>query len=429
MSAPAGWYPDVEFGRERWWNGQTWTSRVAITSSPTSAMPPPTVATTGSSDGTPSGTAQGASDLRAEIASLLRVRDELRNSIVETRDVVLLQEVGIFRYSHPLDSAVGYRELLDALEGETAALIKSGAAVLGTKKWAINGSEKEGAKMVADFCKLLLRAYNTEADNLVRTLRPHNLPVAVERLQKMRTSISKLGSSMKIEITDAYHLLRRKELELTADYLVKLAEEREREREERIRLKEEAAARREFELEQAKLEKEKSHYEAAAAALRERGDVAAGAAAEAKVAEIQHAIDGVVARAANVRAGYVYVISNFGSFGEEIVKIGMTRRQDPMERVRELGDASVPFRYDVHAVIFSDDAVGLESELHQRFADWRVNVVNARREFFFVKPHAVRDALVALRGSLLTFAADAEAAEWRQSRAFKRPTTGTGLNA
>src|SRR6201999_1244228 len=91
-------------------------------------------------------------------------------------------------------------------------------------------------------------------------------------------------------------------------------------------------------------------------------------------------------RIANIRAGYVYVISNIGAFGPNIVKIGMTRRLDPMDRVRELGDASVPFRYDVHALHFSEDAVGVEAELHRRFAHGRVNRINLRREYFYTTP-------------------------------------------
>jgi hypothetical protein len=266
----------------------------------------------------------------------------------------------------------------------------------------------------------MLRAYNSEADNTVRTLKPYSLKSATERLQKMRASISKLGASMKIEITDAYHALRVRELELTADYVSKLAEEREREREERAKLKEEEAARREYEREQARLEKEKAHYEAALNALRMKGDAPAAVEAEQKLAEIQSAIEGVVSRAANVRAGYVYVISNIGSFGERVVKIGMTRRLDPMDRVRELGDASVPFRFDVHAIFFSDDAVGIETALHQRFADRRVNFVNTQREFFYVTPHDVKEALILLQGNLLSFVEAPEALEWHQSQTALR---------
>ncbi|PPS91408.1 GIY-YIG nuclease family protein [Streptomyces sp. MH60] len=123
------------------------------------------------------------------------------------------------------------------------------------------------------------------------------------------------------------------------------------------------------------------------------------------------------AREANIRAGYVYVISNIGAFGERMVKIGLTRRLDPMDRVNELGDASVPFRFDVHALIFSEDAVGLERRLHQEFEDRRVNRVNLRREFFYTTPTEVRTALQRLAGQhLLEFTDTAEAPEWRAGR-------------
>jgi hypothetical protein len=120
-------------------------------------------------------------------------------------------------------------------------------------------------------------------------------------------------------------------------------------------------------------------------------------------------------RQANIRAGYVYVISNVGAFGEEVVKIGMTRRLEPMDRVRELGDASVPFRFDVHALFFSHDAVGIENELHRRLTDRRLNKVNLRREFFRTTPAEVRELLHQLAGNLLDYTDDAEAPEYRQS--------------
>lgn len=429
---PAGWYQDPSDGTQlRWWDGVTWTANVAP-AAPASPQP------AAQSPGRPAQPAtvvtatevleQRLADLQQAIAKLTAEQAELQAQVIETRNIFLLQEVGVYQYSHPLDSSAEYKDALDALNSEMQAGIKAGSAVTGTRKWAINGSEKEGAKMVGDFCKLMLRAYNNEADNLVRTLKPYSLESAVERLQKMRTSISKLGASMKIEITDGYHALRLKELQLTADYLAKVAEEKDREREERARLKEEDAARREYEREQAKLEKEKAHNEAVLNALRMgSGDPTATQAIEQKLAEIQSAIDGVAARAANVRAGYVYVISNIGSFGDRVVKIGMTRRLDPMDRVRELGDASVPFRFDVHAIFFSDDAVGIETALHQRFASRRVNFVNVHREFFFVTPGDVREALKEVQGNLLSFVEAPEALEWHQSQSALRAHHGEAI--
>ena len=142
----------------------------------------------------------------------------------------------------------------------------------------------------------------------------------------------------------------------------------------------------------------------------------AAAEIEHKLAEIQTAIEGVIYRAANIRAGYVYVISNIGAFGDGVVKIGLTRRVHPEDRVRELGDASVPFHFDVHALFFSEDAITLENELHKAFADRRVNRVNERREFFFATPAEVRALLVEKVGGLLEFNEAPEAPEYFQSQ-------------
>jgi hypothetical protein len=135
----------------------------------------------------------------------------------------------------------------------------------------------------------------------------------------------------------------------------------------------------------------------------------------AELGEIDRAIEDVDYRAANIRAGYVYVISNLGAFGERMVKVGMTRRLEPMDRIRELSDASVPFNFDVHAIHFSNDAVGVEAEMHRRLADKRVNRVNLRREFFYATPAEVRDLLADVAGDLLEYTDDAEAFEYHQS--------------
>jgi seryl-tRNA synthetase len=211
-------------------------------------------------------------------------------------------------------------------------------------------------------------------------------------------------------------------LQLTSDFLQRKEEEKEAQRELRSREKEEAAVQRELDREREKLRKEQGHYETALERLRERGDDAAVVEMEAKLAEIRDALRDVESRAANIRAGYVYVISNVGAFGDRMVKIGLTRRLEPLERVQELSGASVPFRFDVHALIFSKDAVGLESQLHQEFSSRRVNRVNGRKEFFYVTPGDVRDALQRRAGQhLVEFMEEPEALEWRASR-----TAGTG---
>jgi hypothetical protein len=268
--------------------------------------------------------------------------------------------------------------------------------------------------------RLMLRACNNEAGHAVASMKPYTLDSSIARLHKAREIITRPGGTMDIMVTDSCHRLRVEELELAADYLAKVAGRKDREREERARLREEQIARREYEREQERLRKELARYQTAITALRGRGDADGAGRAEAELTEIQDAIDGITRRAANIRAGHVYVISNIGAFGEDIVKIGMTRRLDPMDRIRELGDASVPFRYHVHAVVFSDDAAGLETRLHHQLAGRRLNLVNLRREFFRARPAEVRDILTRLDASIVEWAGEPEALEWRQSQQARR---------
>jgi hypothetical protein len=340
----------------------------------------------------------------------------LQQDVVTTEETAVLQEVGIYEYRHPLTDAVAYKAELKRMHDQIKTMArKDGGAISATTNWTVNNSLAQGRRMVRDFSKLMLRAYNAEADNLVRGLKPYKLDSATDRLTKVAQTIVNLGRTMDIRISDGYHALRIRELELTADYLEKKAEEKEREREEAARLREERKVQQEMERERARLEKERQHYENALTALEAKGDEEAAAGLRADLERIQRAIEDVDYRAANVRAGYVYVISNIGSFGEKMVKIGLTRRLDPLERVRELGDASVPFRYDVHAIFFAEDAVGVEAELHRRLADQRVNRVNLRREFFYATPAEIKEELLEVAGDLLQYEESPEAVEYRQS--------------
>lgn len=148
------------------------------------------------------------------------------------------------------------------------------------------------------------------------------------------------------------------------------------------------------------------------------------------MAERLAAIDQAIAdndfRAANIRAGYVYVISNKGAFGEGVVKIGLTRRLEPSDRVHELGGASVPFRFDIHTIYFSEDAVTLENELHRHFARRALNRANSRKEFFFATPTEVRAVLESKVGNLMEYSEDAEATEYNQSVGLWPESTSTG---
>ena len=127
-----------------------------------------------------------------------------------------------------------------------------------------------------------------------------------------------------------------------------------------------------------------------------------------------------ISMAQQTRRGHVYVISNIGSFGEEVFKIGMTRRLEPMDRVKELGDASVPFSFDVHAMIFSEDAPTLEKELHRRFNLCSVNKINSRKEFFKTTISEVKQAVEASGILDVHWTLKAEAAEYRESLSIEK---------
>lgn len=342
---------------------------------------------------------------------------EAKARIVATEDTELLQEAGVYSYFHPLTDVVAYQDRLKALQEDVKAMNrKDGGAIEAATGWTVNGSAAEGRAMVRDFSKLMLRAFNAEADSLVRQLKPYKVSGAIERLRKVAETIEKLGKRMDIRITHGYLVLRIKELQLYADFLQKQAEQKADERAERERLREERKAQQELEREKARLEKERQHYQNAITALLAKGDEDAANRLREKLGEIERAINDVDYRAANIRAGYVYVISNIGSFGESLIKVGMTRRLDPMDRVRELSDASVPYNYDVHALFFSNDAVGIEAAMHTRLANSRVNLVNLRREFFNATALDAKRHLSELAGELLTFQDVAEALEYRQSQ-------------
>ncbi|MCC5948225.1 MAG: DUF4041 domain-containing protein [Nitriliruptoraceae bacterium] len=378
------------------------------------------------------GLAREIARLRSELAEVSRqltsTRQELakaQTDVIETREAALLQEVGIYEFRHRLEDAAAYKGRLAVLSDQFKTLARNGGAVVGATTWQVNGSAAQGRKMVKDFSKLMLRAYNNEADNLVRTMKPYKLESALSRLSKSRETIAKLGKTMSIEVTDEYHRLRTAELELTADYLAMVAEEKERAREERERLREERKAMAELKREEERLQKEANHRRSVLARLQTSGASPEELeAAQAALGEVESALQGVLDREANVRAGYVYVISNVGSFGEGIIKVGMTRRLEPMDRVHELGDASVPFKFDAHALVFSEDAVGLEADLHRALAAKRVNLVNLRREYFYASPAEIQTLMEARHGQLLQFDELPEAVEWHQSATIRRKEHG-----
>ncbi|XAS71631.1 DUF4041 domain-containing protein [Micrococcaceae bacterium Sec5.1] len=334
-------------------------------------------------------------------------------SYVELNDGLVLQEVGIYRYHHPLENAASYRDRLGEIETRIADLVRAGGAIIKSNMFTFDNSLAKGRRMTEDLAKLMLRAYNAESDNSIRSLKLGNVITAKRRLEASRVAIAKLGALMEMHISDEFHNLRLEEIELTADWLMKKQEEKEAQREERARLREEQRVEKELAEERSRLAKERSHLINALTALGASGQY--DTELEQRLREVDEAIAQNDFRAANIRAGYIYVISNRGAFGEGVVKIGLTRRLEPEQRVAELSGASVPFRFDVHTLYFSEDAVTLENELHKHFAARALNQANLRKEFFFATPAEVRDVLERKIGNLLEFTEHADATEYFQS--------------
>lgn len=222
------------------------------------------------------------------------------------------------------------------------------------------------------------------------------------------------------------------EIKLAFEYQVKKQEEKEAAKEARAEMREAAKLQKEIEEQRKKVEKEQKHFQNALVNVMKQLKTATpeeSAALEEKKAELEAEL-GVIAkslsdidyREANQKAGYVYVISNIGAFGENVYKIGMTRRLDPQERIDELGDASVPFDFDVHAMIFSDNAPALEAALHKAFEDRKVNMVNTRREFFNVTLDEIKEVVKKNYDKTVEFFETPEAEQYRISLKMKELT-------
>ncbi|TXK19078.1 DUF4041 domain-containing protein [Homoserinibacter sp. GY 40078] len=355
------------------------------------------------------------SSVEASVAQARTDLDVVRAEVVDLRAAVGIQEFGVYDFEHPAESSVSLATELEKLRSEIKDAVRGGRATFATSNFTFNNSKSKGDKFVRDMSKLMLRSYNAEAENCVKAVRAGNLPAAQKRLSTAVDQVARLGTMIDLRITPYFHGLRLRELELAARHLQAVQAEKELERERREELRQQRLAEQELAREKERLEKERKHYANVLAALVEKGDIEGAERIRAQLEDVEKAISDVDYRAANIRAGYVYVISNVGSFGPEVVKIGMTRRLEPMDRVNELGDASVPFRFDVHAMFFADDAVAIESRLHQHFAARRLNRVNLRREYFRTTPAEVLEALKEHHVEVLEYTVEPSAPEYRAS--------------
>lgn len=370
-------------------------------------------------------------DIRIRVTNISNLDVEIKNrkaQLISLDDDVLVQEFGLYKPQFDFANALGYKEELAKIRAEQKTLIKNKLAVSGNTNWQVNGSTSTGKKMVSDTQKLLLRAFNTECDELVSKVKYTNFDSSLNRIIKSAEAISKLGAVMDISITPSYLDLKIKELRLAFEYQQKKHEEKEAQRAARAELREAAKLQKEIEAQRKKIEKEQTHYQTAYEKLMKQLHdspsntdlLAKKEELEQQLQEIDKAIKDIDYREANQRAGYVYIISNIGAFGENIYKIGMTRRLDPQDRIDELGDASVPFNFDVHAMIFSDDAPALEAALHKAFEDRKLNMVNTRREFFNVTLDEIKDVVKKNFDKTVEFIDIPDAEQYRISQKMKK---------
>lgn len=365
--------------------------------------------------------------------------DALRKEVIETSETILLQSFGLYTPRFSFVNSDEYKARLLEIRAQQKDMIKDKSAVSGNANWTVNGNAAKGRRMVADMQKLLLRAFNSECDDVIEHVKYNNIESSEKRITASRDAISKLGDLMGVSIQPRYYRLKIEELYLAFEYQQKKQQEKEEQKEARARMREEAKLAKEIEEERKKLEKEQKHYQNALKKITEQLASASEedrAAIEEKKRELEQQLSkidqefqAVDYREANQRAGYVYIISNIGAFGEDVYKIGMTRRLDPMDRVDELGDASVPFDFDVHAMIFSDDAPRLEAALHNAFADRKLNFVNQRREFFHVSLDEIKQVVKENYDRSVEFIDLAPAEQYRQSLLMKKQAESNNSNA
>jgi len=363
----------------------------------------------------------------AELADLETRLIPLRLEHRSLSEEASLREMGFYKSHYGFATSERYKKAIDENYAKQKAMLKNKDAAICSREWKLDGSAEKGRKLTDKYVALMLRAFNGECDTVIAKVKPTNYQTMEARIQKAYDTLNKLGEIYFCSISEPYRDARIEELRLEYEHALKIQAERDEQREIKEEMRQQAIAAREIEKAQQEAEREEQQYEAALAKARAEFEKAGAAKQEemqAKLAELEQMVaeahankERAISRAQQTRAGHVYVISNIGSFGSNVYKIGMTRRLDPMDRIWELSDASVPFDFDVHAIIYTEDAPALEAELHERFRERRVNAINERKEYFYVTMDEIAQVVRERFGDIeLTLAA--EAAEFLQSVAF-----------
>ncbi|PAV08044.1 DUF4041 domain-containing protein [Methanosphaera cuniculi] len=316
---------------------------------------------------------------------------EYKDELITLEDELNWQNHGLYEPKYDFMESESYKERLDDVRYEQKQMIKDKTAAICHTEWIIDGDRRAGIAATNLYFKQILRSFNNEAEVIINKVRHSNLEASLKRLQRSYNQLNKIYSKDQVEITEEYYNLKLDELYIAYGYKQKKQEEKEELKEQREREKEEKKIQKQLQREKEKYEDQNYDLEYEISQIQiELEEAAAKEQAKLKeeierlkreLQENNEKIEEIEEKEIS-KAGYVYIISNIGSFGENVFKIGVTRRDDPSKRVQELSNASVPFKYDSHLYIFSEDAFALERELHERFETKRVNKVNSRKEFF-----------------------------------------------
>jgi hypothetical protein len=372
---------------------------------------------------------QKISKLQCDYAEKREVYDRLIKEVAIFDEKLAFAEMGVYDPHFDFTDSEEFKSAIEQIRNEQKSLVSAEAAVICATQWSVDGSKSKGKTMTARNVKLSLRAFNNECDAAIANARWNNVLAMEKRITRAKEQIDRLNASNSITITDKYFELKLRELRLAHEQREKLQQERE-ERSEAARLAREEQ-RLLKDMEQA--QDDERHYEKLLEKAKAEAASVSGQKLEAfsqQIRLLERDLAEAKAKAARAQAmaertssGYVYVISNVGSFGADVVKIGLTRRLDPMDRVKELGDASVPFVFDTHAIIYSDNAPALERALHGEFESVRINTQNYRKEFFRVALENVEDAVKRLAPSA-PFFRDVEAQEFRETVSKRNAALG-----
>jgi hypothetical protein len=374
--------------------------------------------------------------IRGAVEQLTDQEINLRKQIAIYESDIEVIDCGHYKPFYNYDISQKYKDALDEAREQQKQMLKDETAAVCSQTWTVNGKVSDGKKMSKQYIKLMLRAFNGESDAIVANVKWNNVAKMIDRLEAAYQAINKLGETHSIKIQRIYFQLKLNELKLTYEYQEKLNIEKEEQKRIREQMREDERVQREMEKVQKEAEEEEKRYEQALEKAKVELQNAHGELAEkmqSKIAlleqQLQEAMrnkERAISRAQLTKSGHVYVISNIGSFGENRYKIGMTRRLEPQERVRELSDASVPFDFDIHAMIYSENAPALENKLHDIFSSKRLNLVNERKEFFYVSIEEIEEVVKGFDAKLEIIKVP-EARDYRQTVAIWNSWSQQGL--